>query len=252
MYHMFSCWGSNHVTLCWENKAEIPLKWWAIRGHRMLPPPSPDRFPIFLYLSISINHITVLYWLLNMLNCCHSRQDDARGKGSELTCAELVLFFFFFSRLSDSVGPSGKLLQPGGDGARERERAEWRGDALRSVSGFMELCTSDPPPWIAIRDHFFSFYLFYCPAFTLRSPSSIPPMKVSELSVCGHVCLSVCARTRAHVYVFECVWTVRGARRGQCRALTADCPIFNDELMWVWSWRWGSRWGGMLSLTGSN
>lgn len=172
-----------------------------------------------------------------MLNCCHSRQEDARGKGSKLTCGELARIFFsffFLCRLSDSVGPSGKLLQPRGDGAREREKAEWRRDALRSVSGFMELCTSDPPPWIAIRDHSFTFYLFYCPALSLRSPSSTPPTKVSELSVCGHVCLRVCARV--------CVWTARGARRGQCWALTADCPIFNDELMWsARRWRWGSQ-----------
>ncbi|KAK2906220.1 hypothetical protein Q8A73_010163 [Channa argus] len=81
-------------------------------------------------------------------------------------------------QLAYSVGPSGKLLQPEGDGAREREKAEWREEALRSVSGFMELCTSDPPPWIAIRDHSFSFYLFYCPALFLCFPSSIPRMKI--------------------------------------------------------------------------
>lgn len=101
-----------------------------------------------------------------------------------------------FYCLSDSVGPSGKLLQPEGDGAREREKAEWREDALRSVSGFMELCTSDPPPWIAIRDHSFSFYLFYWPALSLLFPSSTPPMKVSGLAVCRHVCLRVCVRAR--------------------------------------------------------
>lgn len=107
-----------------------------------------------------------------------------------------------FCSLSDSVGPSGKLLQPEGDRASEREKAEWGEDDLRSVSGFMELCTSDPPPWIAIRDRSFSFYPFYCPAFFLCFPSSIPQMKVRELSAlqtCVSVC--VCVRARARVFV---------------------------------------------------
>ena len=98
-----------------------------------------------------------------------------------------------------------------GAGAREgeREKAEWRGDALRSVSGFMELCTSDPPPWIAIRDRSFSFYPFYCPASSPRSPSSTPPMKVRglsfSLSVCGHVCLCLYACAPVCVCVCVCV-----------------------------------------------
>ncbi|CAK6966300.1 Hypothetical predicted protein, partial [Scomber scombrus] len=73
--------------------------------------------------------------------------------------------------------PAENCSNRGATEQREREKAEWREDALRSVSGFMELCTSDPPPWIAIRDHSFSFYLFYCPALFLRFPSSIPLMK---------------------------------------------------------------------------
>ena len=145
--------------------------------------------------------------------------------------------------LSDSVGPSGKLAPPlppplpnrEGAGAREgeREKAEWRGDALRSVSGFMELCTSDPPPWIAIRDRSFSFYPFYCPASSPRSPSSTPPMKVRglsfSLSVCGHVCLCLyaCAPVCVCVCVCACVWAVRhGTRRAQCpcaRRWTCSC-----------------------------
>lgn len=115
-----------------------------------------------------------------------------------------------------------------GDGAREREKAEWRGDALRSVSGFMELCISDPPPWIAIRDHSFWFYTFCCPALPLPSPSSTPLMKVSELSMCGHVSARVCARA--------CVYGAHQCAHG-------SVPIFNDGPVWgAWwgqqSWEW--------------
>lgn len=120
------------------------------------------------------------------------------------------------SALSDSVGPSGKRLQLrlacGGDGVREREKAERRGDALRSVSGFMELCITDPPPWIAIRDHSFWFYTFCCPSLPLPSPSSTPPTKVSEVSLYGHVftragVLCVSARTPVNSAHQRCALT---------------------------------------------
>lgn len=39
-----------------------------------------------------------------MLNFCHSRQEDARGKGSKLTCGELARCFFL-SLFLPSVRP---------------------------------------------------------------------------------------------------------------------------------------------------
>lgn len=112
-----------------------------------------------------------------------------------------------------------KLLQPEGDRARESEKAEWREDVPRSVSGFMELCVSDPPPWIAIRDHSFSFYFFYCPALSPRSPSSIPLMKVRELRLrtCVFVCMS------ALVFMYEWCATAHFAVSA-VRSSRSYCP----------------------------
>lgn len=161
---------------------------------------------------------------------------------------------------SDSVGPSGKRLQlslvgvvvvrggGGGVGARERERAERRGDALRSVSGFMELCITDPPPWIAIRDHSFWFYTFSCAAVPLPFPSSTPPTKVSELSLHGHVFLHARA-CRA--------WVRALGLNGCASALFAlgAVQIFNDTPVWSarWgqqSWAWTQTWGTWLPTAG--
>lgn len=147
----------------------------------------------------------------------------------DLTCGELARRVFLCGTLSDSVGPSGKRLQlrsvGGWDGAGEREKAERRGDALRSVSGFMELCITDPPPWIATRDHSFWFYTFSCAA-PLPSPSSTPPTKVSELSLHGHVF------THAHARVL-CV-SARTLANGahQRWLLSALSKFFNDAPMW--------------------
>lgn len=160
----------------------------------------------------------------------------------------------------------------GGDGAREREKAERRGDALRSVSGFMELCITDPPPWIAIRDHSFWFYTFCCPALPLPSPSSTPPTKVSELSLFGHVftharLLCVSARTPVNGVHERCVLAAlskiltmprceahdkdnkveSGPKHGRFGSLaTADLPsapgnscLNGDE--WIEQWRDSSR-----------
>lgn len=69
----------------------------------------------------------------------------------------------------------------------------------------MELCVSDPPPWIAIRDHSFSFYFFCCPALSPRFPSSIPPMKVRELRL--RTCVFVCMC--ALVFMYEWCATAR-------------------------------------------
>lgn len=78
----------------------------------------------------------------------------------------------------------------------------------------MELCTSDPPPWIALRDHSSpSFHRFYCPALSPRPPPSTPPMKVRDLSVCSDLCACftrVCARCAPH--------TVRVKRMRRCEA----------------------------------
>ena len=108
------------------------------------------------------------------------------GKSSKVTCGELVPL----ACLSDSVGPSGKVPEPEGSGGERQSCAE------RSCSqispGFMELCTSDPPPWIAIRDHSFTFYLCCCAALFLRFPSSTLLTKVRQLCVCLCVCVCVC------------------------------------------------------------
>lgn len=165
-----------------------------------------------------------------MLNSwfCHSRR-DACGTGPKMTCGELSRCVLLSVRLCRTQR---KTAPTGGSRSREREKAEWREEALRSVSGFMELCTSDPPPWIAICDHSFSFYLFYCPALFLRFPSSTPRMKVRELSG-SWTC--VCARS--------CAWAVRCAAHIGASAARSPrtwcCPKYCDNKKIILSaWRW--------------
>ena len=127
----------------------------------------------------------------------------SRRSRSRLTCDELE------RRVSASVGvcrTQRKSAPAGGETEQERESAARRGAALRPVSGFMELCASDPPPWIAIRDRSSSFYTFSRPASPLPPPSSTPPTKVRQLSGCRRPCLCVCVcvyRGRARINVCE-------------------------------------------------
>lgn len=204
----------------------------------------------------------------------HSRQKDARGKGSNWPVVNLRAVFSFVGLCRTQRKAATAEVGRGGDGAREREKAERWGDALRSVSGFMELCITDPPPWIAIRDHSFWFYSFCCPALPLPSPSSIPQTKVSELSLYVHVftraharVLCVSARTPVNGVHQRCALTAlsnflimsrcvahdkdnkveSGPKHGRLGCLApADLPIApgnsclnGDE--WVEQWRDSSR-----------
>lgn len=137
----------------------------------------------------------------------------------------------FLCCLSDSVGPSGKLLQPEGDGAREREKAERREDAQISqwLHGVMYL-------WSAAMDCNPRSLLFILP---LLLPCVIPafaiiypPNEGKETlrlwtCVCLRACVCECVCTLSCVCMCVCmpmsVWTVcYGTHRARCRALAAD------------------------------
>lgn len=181
----------------------------------MLPPPPPDRFPIFLYLSISINHITVLYWRLNMLNCCHSRQEDARGKGSELTCAELVLFFLFCFQLPVRLCRTQRKTAPTGGRRSKREGESWvarrRSQISQWLHGVMYL-------WSAAMDCNPRSLLFILPlllshvfpAFSIIYPPNEGKRTLS-LWTCVFKCM--CAHPRACVGVWVRVDSARRTSR---------------------------------------
>lgn len=175
-----------------------------------------------------------------MLNCCHSRQEDARGKGSKLTCGELArifFFFFFLCRLSDSVGPSGKLLQPRGRRSK-REGESWvakrRSQISQWLHGVMYLWSAamdcNPRSLLYILPLLLSCVI---PAFPIIYP---PNEGKRTLSLRTCVFTRMCAHARA--CAGRSPQTVRFLMMSWCEARGGDAE--------------DRRWDGILSPTGND